>query len=231
MARLSSNPDLDTDDGDPPPRARSRAFPWRWMFAALAFVAIAVTVVTAVTLLRRPPTSHLELRPSPNVLVAIRDLARLETVAYRMERVIELSDEQTRLGGLLSAHDAILLVASGDVIAGVDLSQLRPADVVTDWPHRSVHLMAPAPQIFSLVVDNEHTHVHSRTTDVLAHRNVDLESQARQAAESAMRSGALEAGILTRAQRSAEQSLRSLLTALGFEHVVIEFRPAILTRE
>lgn len=211
--------------------ARGAAFPWRMLFVAIACVAIAVAIIAARALVRHGEDSRIQVRPAPNVVAAVRDLARLETVAYHMERVIELTEEQSHLGGLVNARDAILLVAAGDVIAGVDLAQLRPTDVVVDWTHRSVRLTAPAPQIFSFAVDSAHTHVHSHTTDVLAERNDDLETRARHEAEIAMRQGALDAGILTRAQRSAEQSLRTLLGAIGFEQIAVDFRPAIETRE
>src|SRR5438105_11780583 len=50
-----------------------------------------------------PPasSSHIEVKPTPNVIVAMRALSRLETETYHMERVIELTDEQTKLYGLL----------------------------------------------------------------------------------------------------------------------------------
>jgi len=44
--------------------------------------------------------------------VAVRDLARLESVAYHVERVIDVRDKQSLLFGLLKTEDAILLVAS-----------------------------------------------------------------------------------------------------------------------
>jgi hypothetical protein len=215
------------------PRRDSKAsasapFPWRAFFIALSLIALCGTTAIVQAILQRrtlPPAtqSHLELRPAPNVLVAIQDLSRLEVVSYHMERVIELSDEQAHLWGLVNSRDTILLVAAADVIAGIDLRSLSSHDVAVDWPHRQIRLIAPSPQIFSLVLDNEHTHVYSRTTDALAERREDLETRARQEADRAMRQGAIESGILPRARPSAEHALRALLTGLGFEHIDIEF--------
>ena len=59
-------------------------------------------------------SSSIEVRPTPNVIVAVHDLARLETADYHIERVIELADEQSRLFGLLRAKDALLPLDLGE---------------------------------------------------------------------------------------------------------------------
>lgn len=168
------------------------------------------------------PDSKVVLTPSPNVIVSLRDLARLETVDYHVERVIELADEQVRLWGLVHAKDAMLLVAAGDVVAGVDLSKMADGDVDADWAHRKVHVKLPPPEVFSVAIDNARTHVVSRSTDTLATRHEELEGRARQEAETSMRAGALEAGIEGRARKGAETALRELLHGLGFEQIAFD---------
>ena len=162
--------------------------------------------------------------PSPNVVLAMRDLSRLETSSYHMERVIELTDDQTHLFGLVKSRDALLLVAVGDVTAGVDLGKLGDGDVETDWAKRKVRVRLPAPEIFSTALDNARTHVVTRSTDILAQRHEDLEGKARAEAESSMKGGAVDAGILDRAQAGAEREVRSLLKSLGFEQVDVDFK-------
>src|SRR5688572_24311149 len=75
--------------------------------------------------------SQAERSRPPDVVSQVRELARLEGVSYHIERVIDLKEEQRKVFGLVSAGDAILLVASGDVVAGVDLGKLGPGDVQT----------------------------------------------------------------------------------------------------
>src|SRR5262245_36249699 len=60
-----------------------------------------------------PPVSSTVtvVKANPNVLVAVRDLARLESAQFHMERVIDLSEKQSHLFGLVESEDAILLVA------------------------------------------------------------------------------------------------------------------------
>src|SRR6266511_1294449 len=60
----------------------------------------------------------------PDVITSVRELSRLEGVSYHVERVVDLKDKQEALFGMVAIEDAILLVASGDVIAGIDLGQL-----------------------------------------------------------------------------------------------------------
>jgi hypothetical protein len=164
--------------------------------------------------------------PGPDVITSVRELSRLEGVSYHVERVVDLKDKQEALFGMVAAEDAILLVASGDVVAGIDLAQLKPEDVVVSPDRRSVTIRLPHAEIFSARLDNERTYVHTRKTDVLAQRKESLETQARQAAEKTLRASAEEAGILPRAETSVARTVRSLVRSLGFEHVNVGFRDA-----
>ena len=52
------------------------------------------------------------------ILMAVKDLARLETNELHLEKVIDLTDKQSRFFGLVDTTDAILLIAAGDVDRG-----------------------------------------------------------------------------------------------------------------
>jgi hypothetical protein len=160
----------------------------------------------------------------PNVVVAVRDLARLEGAQADVERVIDLSDKQSSLFGLLEAHDAILLIAAGQVTAGVDLGTIGEGDVRIDPKKHSARIRLPKPQILSSRLDNERTYVYSRQTDLLARRKETLETQARQLAERSITDAAREGGIEARAQKSVQRTVESLVRSLGFTQVEVEFR-------
>jgi hypothetical protein len=200
--------------------------------ALVALVAaLAATALTAAALLvwlpRWSASSDTTLsRSTPSVLVAVRDLARLESAQYHVERVIELRDRQSRFFGLVTAEDAILLVAVGEVTAGVDLSLLREADVTVDRAGGMARLTLPAPQVLSVRLDNERTWTYSRTTDLLAQRHEDLETRARQEAERTLEQSALEGGILDRAREQAARTIESLVHSLGYAEVTIAWREA-----
>jgi|SRR5579859_3531131 len=169
-------------------------------------------------------SDHLVARPTPNVVLAVRDLSRLEATTFHIEKVIELTDEQSRLFGLVQAKDAILLVAVGDVVAGVDMAGLGAADVQVDPARHAVRIALPRPEIFSTAIDEARTHVYGRSTDLLAARREELEGLARKEAAEQMEKGARDAGILDRARASAERTVRALLQSLGFEDVVIAWK-------
>lgn len=196
---------------------------WLWLGAA-ALVALGV-------LLGRLGPGWLELggegaRP-PDVAAQVRELSRLEGVSHRIERVVELQDEQPALLGLVKAADAILLVASGEVIAGVDLGRLGPGDVTVGPSGRSVALRLPPAEVFSARLDSERTYVHRRKTDLLAARQESLETRARQSAEQALREAAEDSGILKRAEESVARTVTSLVRSLGFESVRVEFHERV----
>ena len=173
-----------------------------------------------------PPASSsvTVVRATPSVIIALRDLARLESAEAHMERVIDLRDKQSRLFGLVQAEDAVLLVASGTVVAGVDLSKLKQGDVVIDEASMRAKIRLPAPEILSARLDNERTFVHTRSTDMLAKRKESLETEARKEAERSLKEAAQDSGVIERARRNAESTVRSLVQALGYKDVSVEFR-------
>lgn len=156
------------------------------------------------------------IRPTTDVITAVRDLARLEGAEYHVERVIDLADRQERLFGLVQAQDAILLVAAGDVVAGIDLSQMRDGDVEVDLERRTARIVLPRPQVFSARLDSQRTYVHTRSTDVLARERQDLETRARQEAERTIQQAAVEGGILDRAKDNAGRTVETLVRSLGY---------------
>lgn len=173
-----------------------------------------------------PMTSSVTVvRPTPDVLVAVRDLARLESAAYHMERVIDLSDKQSKLWGMVSTEDAILLVAVAEVTAGVDLQKLTASDVVVDPARRTARIELPAPEVLHAALDNEKTYVHSRKTGTLASRNENLESRARKEAERTLIEAARQAGLLSRASDNARRTVEALVHSLGYDKVEVSVRP------
>ena len=165
------------------------------------------------------------VRPTPNVLLAVKDLARLESASFHMERVIDLSDKQSHLFGLLQSEDAILLVAVADVSAGVDLQQLRADDIVAQPAEKRVAITLPAPEVFHAELDNSKTYVHTRRTGALAIRKENLETRARQEAEHSLIEAALQAGLLSRASENAKRAVEGLVRGLGYSQVEVKVRP------
>jgi Protein of unknown function (DUF4230) len=172
-----------------------------------------------------PATSTVTVvRPTPDVLTAVRDLARLESASFHMERVIDLSAKQSKLWGLVTTEDSILLVAVAEVTAGIDLQKLTSADVTVDPARRTARIELPAPEVLHAALDNAKTYVHSRKTGTLADRNEGLESRARLEAERTLVDSARQAGLLQRAADNARRTVEVLVHSLGYDKVEVSVR-------
>jgi HSP20 family molecular chaperone IbpA len=211
-----------------PPAARSRAggcLPLVGMLGvgALVLVTAVVGVVGGRFMAAPAPPLTTVVNAGPPVIVAVRSLARLETAEFHMERVIDLRQKQEHLMGLVDSQDAILLVAAARVSAGIDLQGVNDDAIDLDQETKSVTIRLPAPEVFDAALDEERTYVHSRSTDLLAERSEQLETEARQAAARRLQEAAVEAGLLRIARDNAKSTVTSLLHSLGFEHVEIIF--------
>ena len=156
---------------------------------------------------------------SPSVVEKIRQLSRLETVEYSVEKIVE-GDRQNRYLPNFLVGDKLMLVAHGEVIAGVDLSQLKSSDVAANADNVTVRL--PKAQILSTRLDNDQTRVYSRATGLLVAADPNLESQVRQTAEQQIAQAALADGVLEKAHQNARTGVTALLNGLGFRHVQID---------
>ncbi len=156
---------------------------------------------------------------SPTVVERIRQLSRLETVVYSLDKIVEGERQSAYLPSFL-VGEKLLLVANGEVVAGVDLSQLKPGDVTVKGD--TVEVRLPAAQVLSTRIDNAQTHVYSRVTGLLVNADLNLESEVRQAAEQQIAQAALDDGILDKARQNARTSVTALLYGLGFHTVDVE---------
>jgi hypothetical protein len=152
----------------------------------------------------------------PTVVASIRRLARLESVVYTMDKVVEGDRTSEYLPDFLTG-DKLLLIVHGQAIAGVDLGRLQPGDVEIEG--RSVFVNMPRAELLSVSLDNSRTRVYSRVTGLLTPADPGLESQTRQKAEDDLRQSALASGILNSAEANARATLTTLLHSLGFEQV------------
>jgi len=155
----------------------------------------------------------------PTVVMQVRRLARLESVSFTMDKMVA-GDREGRVLPAFLTGDRILLEVHGEAIAGVDLDQLGAGDVALNGKDVRIHL--PPAQIFTVALDDQKTHVYSRTTGILVPVDPSLESEVRAQATENLRQSALAAGILAKAHQNACTTVTKLLLGLGFEQAECE---------
>jgi hypothetical protein len=218
--------DMEPDSSTPSslPRATRGRRP---LFAVIAMGAITVCACALTALVVLARMRGLETHgfgSTAAVVAAVRDTARLETTELHIEKIVDLADRQSRFFGLVTATDAILLVASGDVVVGLDLKKLRDEDFEFDAHSGRARLVLPEPEILSTRLDEANTYVYRRSTELLADRNEQLEGRARREALLHIEAAARKTDAFERSKRLAERYVRTLLEKLGVAKVDVRWR-------
>jgi hypothetical protein len=172
-----------------------------------------------------PPfrSSQVDVKATPSILTAVRNLQRLQTTEVEVEKVVDVTDKQTTLFGLLDSKDNVLLVAHGKALVGIDLDKVGDDDITMDSSTGFARFRLPPPEVFSVSLDEDKTYVHKRDTDLTATRNEGLESRARKEASTAIEEAAHKPEVMARAKEQAEVTLRNLATKLGAKRVEFEW--------
>lgn len=156
----------------------------------------------------------------PVVVEGIQDLDQLATVRWTESVPVTRESGGTALERILSG-ERVLLIATGEVEAGVDLADIGENNVQVDGERVTIRL--PDPRVLSASLDEEQTRVYDRDFSPLNLRPDDaLVEEARAGAVEEIERAALENGILETAEANAEESLRAFVTTLGFEEVRFE---------
>jgi hypothetical protein len=187
------------------------------LILALLLVIVSVAAGAGLVYLIWNPTEPDE----PAVVQGIQRLNELATVKYTTQ-VLVTEEENNQifrqpLPEVLTG-EKVLLVAVGEVEAGVDLDELEPEDVRVTGD--TVYLDLPAARILDSSLDEDKTRLYDRDRGVFKIRgDDDLIEEARRDAVDKMVEAARENGILDKAQNNAETSISTLVTSLGYDEV------------
>lgn len=164
------------------------------------------------------PKPYLEVGPA--IVQSVRDMAALTTVAVVEYTIVEKGTDE---GWLAWARgDSLRMIAVAEIGAGVDLSGISTTsfDVSDDGV---IEVSIPHSDIQYVAVDNEATQVLDRDLGIFAKGDPQLESEARRIAESVLLEGALDKGILQKAEDNATSVLTNFFISLGYSEVVVTF--------
>ena len=166
------------------------------------------------TQIAKPTETEIDLGA---VTTRIRNLNRLETASMHVVHVSTIRQEYKLIPNSIGG-DELTLFAGGDVIAGVDLAQMKNGDI-SRAPDGTVIVRLPPPVVLLTRIDNRETRVVSRKTGLLRRADPGLEGRARLYAEGGVRSEAVRKGILPLAKNNAQLRIAELLHAVGITRV------------
>ncbi|MGF1470908.1 MAG: DUF4230 domain-containing protein [Rubrobacteraceae bacterium] len=156
----------------------------------------------------------------PVVVEGIQKLDRLDTVRLTESVIVTKETDGPELRRLLTGEELVLL-AVGEVEAGVDLSDISESDVRVEG--EGVEIRLPEPQISSVSLDEDKTRLYDRDQGLLNLRPDDaLVEEARRDARDELLAAARRNDILATADLNAQDTVRTFLTTLGYEEVRFE---------
>ncbi len=155
----------------------------------------------------------------PTIAGRLQQFNRLTTVLYASDAVLETPNAVPALLDT-AAPDRPLLIAHGEITAGVDLAHLRPEDLRIDPRTRSIHVHLPASELFSTSLLPDQTRAISRLTALpVPSADTNLTPEQRTRAHAQLQQTALQSGLLDLARKNARETVTTFLLSLGFTEV------------
>lgn len=171
-----------------------------------------------------PPLQTPTPTPTPTPLPppVWEELGTLTSIRFKISTVVERERERQGLSSLIGT-DRVLLMAVGDVQAGVDLREIEPEDVEIDGTRLRVVL--PHATVTSIELLPGETRIYDSQQSWILSTYEGLETEALEQARRQLREEAEQnEGMLALADRVARLQLADLLHKLGFSEVEIVFR-------
>ena len=155
------------------------------------------------------------------VVLGVQRLNELATVKQTVQVIVTEEENESILTQPLPEFltgEKLLLVAVGEVEAGVDLDELGDDVRVVG---KTVTIDLPDARILGSSLDEDQTRLYDRDRGLLKPRgNDDLLEAARRKGEDRMVETTREGDIIEQAQNNAEESIRTFATSLGYRRVV-----------
>lgn len=170
------------------------------------------------------------LHPTPTIIPdpityinQIQALARLETIKFSVEQVVEVDFNQGALGFILG--NKILCQVHGTVVAGIDMQKLQPGDM--QLQNGVLNVKLPPPEIFGDPnIDVNKTLIYPLQTGIAARPDPNQAITCLQGAKDKILQAAVDDNILDLAQQNAVTYLSRFFTALGYQKTIFQTAPS-----
>lgn len=198
-------------------------------------VAVAVTVVALVALAALIPDlnpfgTETKDRSQPVLLKSLERLSEYRAASANLQVVVDVEQDAKVLPDFIKG-ERTLLVAAGNVDAGVDFGGLKGENVVVNEDRTAATITLPGATLSDARIDLERTRVFDtdrglldRAGDAFGNGGADEERQLLRLAQRKLAAAAREdPNILRAAERNTRSMLEGMLRGLGFERVTIRF--------
>jgi Protein of unknown function (DUF4230) len=216
-----------------PPKPR-RDIPWGLITLGILIIAIfggVSWVRDVIPDFHNPFAQHTVDRSGPAVLKSLQDLQEFHAATGNFEQIVDLKSESALPDELLG--ERTLFVAVGSVDAIVDFSQIGQGAVHVSDDRRSATIDLPQPRLSDAQLDVGRSYVYdsdrglfNKIGSIFSGAEDDqrqLYTLAEQKIHAAAQSGS---GLVVRAEENTRRMLQSMLRALGFTTVAVNFEPA-----
>jgi hypothetical protein len=155
------------------------------------------------------------------VVLGVRRLNELATAEMTAQVVVEKEENAQILTHALPewiAGQKVLLVARGEVEAGINLEELGEDDVRVE--EKRVVIDLPEARILDSSLDEDNTRLYDWDRGFFIKGDYALVEEARREALDKVEAAARDEDIVEKAQGNAKDSIREFLTSLGYREVV-----------
>ncbi len=192
---------------------------------AIAVIAVCVTIIYLANMYQNKTALQKEIDTTKTTIVTqLISLNNMETAKMSMQKIVEwkqwLEDlvpgkNWDNMIQNFLFEDSIKITAYADIIAGFDLTILNTGAINLSDDKKTITLTLPAPKILHASLTKE-TKPFVRKRWILSAGDLALESDVRNKTLEKMTQEAIDNGLLTQAQKNAQNAFSKLLEPLGY---------------
>ena len=142
----------------------------------------------------------------------IQALARLETIRYSAEQIVEVEENQGALSFLFG--NKLFCEVHGVAIAGIDMSQLQPGDLTLQ--NGVLYVKLPPAEVFDVSLDEGNTQIIDPQNGLFTKPDLNQVPECLQGAKDKILQAAIDDGILDQAEKNAQIYLAGFFSTLGY---------------
>ncbi len=165
------------------------------------------------------------MHPTPTVIPdpityinQIQALARLETIRYSAEQVVEVEENQGALSFLFG--NKLFCQVHGLAIAGIDMSKLQPGDLTIQ--NGVLYVKLPPSEVFDVSLDEGKTQIIDPQNGLFTSPDLNEVPECLQGAKDKILQAAIDDGILDQAEKNAQIYLAGFFSTLGYPKAVFQ---------